>query len=210
MAIYFYRPLPSHSVANYDHHNTNISTTRSTAIGSLCHDTKSLLPELFTGYNDLDLTLKLLSLLSPEAEPSRHNNNWLLFQFYFPFDDFSQSTACIANRSGECSSTLLDKLWYTYSYIYKTTTTICYRIYIFLNSRHKSISVITMCQAYYYSFCINSLISYTWFYYSQHTAVIDTFGVCICSSLINYLGYFLCEFLPIYHLPVSNWCWQWR
>ena len=31
--------------------------------------------------------------------------------------DFSQSVACIATRFEECSSTLLDKLWYLYSYI---------------------------------------------------------------------------------------------
>ena len=49
----------------------------------------------------------------------------------------SQSTTCNATRFGECSSTLLDKLWYTYSCIYKpTTTTIHYGIYIFFNSRH--------------------------------------------------------------------------
>ena len=55
---------------------------------------------------------------------------------YYYLGNFSQSTACIASRFGECSSTMLHKLWYTYSYIYKPTTTICYGIYIFLNSRH--------------------------------------------------------------------------
>ena len=39
-----------------------------------------------------------------------------IFQYYF--HGFSLSTACIATRFGECSSTLLDKLWYLYSYIY--------------------------------------------------------------------------------------------
>ena len=52
------------------------------------------------------------------------------------FEGFSQSTACNTIRSGECSSTSLDRLWYLYSYIYKPTPTICYGIYIFLNSRH--------------------------------------------------------------------------
>ena len=40
------------------------------------------------------------------------------------FENFSQSTAYIATRFGECSLTSLDKLWYTYSYIYKLTTKI--------------------------------------------------------------------------------------
>jgi len=57
---------------------------------------------------------------------------------YSYFEDFSQSTACNAIRFGECSSTSLDRLWYLYSYIYKPTTTICYGIFIFLNSRHTS------------------------------------------------------------------------
>ena len=35
------------------------------------------------------------------------------------FDDVSQSTGCIASRFWEIVSTLLNKLWYTYSYIYK-------------------------------------------------------------------------------------------
>ena len=55
---------------------------------------------------------------------------------YFYVGYFSQSNACIATRFRECSSTLLHKLWYTYSYIYKPTTTICFGIYTFLNSHH--------------------------------------------------------------------------
>ena len=72
-------PLPSNSVANYDYNNTNILTTRSTVIDLLSHDTKSFLPEPFTGYDELDLTLELLTLLSPEAQPPRHNGNRTLF-----------------------------------------------------------------------------------------------------------------------------------
>ena len=68
-------PLPSNSVANYDHLNTNISTsTRSTVIESLRHDTESSLPEA-AHLDGLDLTLKSLTLLSPEAAPLRHNDN---------------------------------------------------------------------------------------------------------------------------------------
>ena len=67
------------------------------------------------------------------------NNLQLLIQVYFSFGDFSQSITCITTRFGECSSILLDKLWYNYSYIYKpTTTTIQYGIYRFLNARHAS------------------------------------------------------------------------
>ena len=54
--------------------------------------------------------------------------NWICSYF----GNFSQSTACNATRFGECSSTLLDRLWYTYSYIYhrasSNTTTIITRI----------------------------------------------------------------------------------
>ena len=73
----------------------------------------------------------------------------LLDWIYYYFGDFSQSTACISTRFRESSSTLLDKFWYTYSYIYKLwstysyiykpTTTIWYRICTFLNSQHTSL-----------------------------------------------------------------------
>ena len=38
--------------------------------------------------------------------------------------NFSQSNACTVSRFGECSSTLLEKLWYLYSYIYNQATII--------------------------------------------------------------------------------------
>ena len=59
-----------------------------------------------------------------------------LTRIYFYFGNFSQSIACIATRFGECSLTLLHKLWYFYSYIYhqlsSNTTTIIVTILLFV------------------------------------------------------------------------------
>ena len=54
------------------------------------------------------------------------------------FGDFSQSTACNATRFEEFSSTLLDKLWYTYSYIYKPASTTVPDIQCKFKSLHTS------------------------------------------------------------------------
>ena len=68
--------------------------------------------------------------------PSDGYSASLLTQICLYFGNYSQSTACIETRFGECSSTLFHQLWYLYSYIYKLTTTIIsYRIYLFLNSQ---------------------------------------------------------------------------
>ena len=76
--------------------------------------------------------LNLASSKNGRIDSQLPSLNWICSYF----GNFSQSTTCIATRFGEYSFTLLDKLWYTYSYIYKpTTTTIQYRLYIFLNSR---------------------------------------------------------------------------
>ena len=52
------------------------------------------------------------------------------------FGCFFQSAACIATRFGECSTTLLDRLWYLYSYIYhqasSNSTTVIIPILLFL------------------------------------------------------------------------------
>ena len=57
----------------------------------------------------------------------------LLNQIYHYFGHFSWSTACNMIRFRECSLTLLDKLWYLYSYIYKSissnTTTIIFTLF---------------------------------------------------------------------------------
>ena len=128
---------PSIAVSTYDHRITNISNEHSTVIDLLITDTKlfshTLQKRFVRSDNDLNLTQQLLVLTS-----QFDGNLRSLIQVYFSFDDFSQSTACNATRFGECSSTLLNRLWYLYSYIYKRTTTICYGIYIFLNSQHTS------------------------------------------------------------------------
>ena len=122
------------------------------------------------------------------------------------FEGFSQTTACTATSFWECSSTLLDRLWYLYSYIYEPTTIQSGNLYILNFTTYKSILVIAKHHAYYYSFCIYSLIYYKQFYYSKHIAVTNSPGVCICPFLINYLGYLFCEFHQIYHLPISGQC----
>ena len=173
--------LPSNLVGNYIHHHTNnIPNEPSTVIDSLITDTYSLLlAELLVVRSDNALELLNTFSLSPVVRNDVHSDDDNLHeQSTIGVDDFSQSIACIATRFRECGSTLLDKLWYTYSYIYKPTTTICYGIYIFLNSRHTGpfrLLPCKMCQAYY-------------------------------SFLINYLGSIVCEFHQIYHLPISGWC----
>ena len=118
--------LPSNSVANYDHHTTSISNEQSTVNSLFITDTESVSREIppSSGHDDIDLNLpqKSLRLSSPEiSPPSGHDDNNLqsLIQVYFSFGDFSQSTACVATGFGDCSSTLLDKLWYLYLYIYR-------------------------------------------------------------------------------------------
>ena len=141
--------LPSNSVGNYNNQNNNISNERSPVNSLLITDTNSLSSDAPMGHvvannfyldtislssdapaghvvaNTFSLIEESIHLSSLHA-PAGHSNYNLrsLFQIYFSFGRFSQSVACIATRFGECSSTLLDKLWYLYSYIYKPTTTI--------------------------------------------------------------------------------------
>ena len=68
--------------------------------------------------NDIISIQQLLHLLPAEGDIPNKNNQRSLDQLCFSFDDFSQSTACIITRFRECSSTLLDKRWYLYSYMY--------------------------------------------------------------------------------------------
>ena len=117
--------IPSNSVGNYNNQQQqSISNECSTVDSSLIPDTYSLSTESYCGHDDTVLNLIVDSsfndhFLSPKSLCDRS-----LTQIYFGFDYFSQSTACIATRFGECSSTLLDKLWYLYLYIYSTTTII--------------------------------------------------------------------------------------
>ena len=113
--------LPSNSVGNYNDQPKNISNERSTVDSSLITDPHSLLANAPTGHVDTGVSLlEGLLRLSLLNAPAGHSNHSLqsFFPKYFCFGCFSQSVAYIATRFGECSSTLLDKLWYLYSYIY--------------------------------------------------------------------------------------------
>ena len=75
-----------------------------------------------TGYNGHNTTLvqQLLTLLPTlTIPPTGHpgNNKKPLTKVFFSFNDFSQSAACIPTRLRECSSTLLEKLQYLYSFL---------------------------------------------------------------------------------------------
>ena len=89
----------------------SLSLIQSNSVGNynnrFDHECLAVTPSLFTDTTSLSATCPL---------PARR-----VVATDFVFGCFSQSTACIATRFGECSSTLLDKLWYTYSYIYKPT-----------------------------------------------------------------------------------------
>ena len=102
---------PSNSVANYNIQRNNIldidtNNEASTLpdygrVESLCPLLQRLTVEsLLPDYGGIDSQLPPL--------------NWICSYF----GDFSQCTACSATRFRECSSTLLDKLWYLYLYIY--------------------------------------------------------------------------------------------
>ena len=117
-------------------------------------DTESLLP---TGYGLCHKGLKPLQQLlhlSPYqfVIASTGNNKQPLIGICFSFIDFSKSTACNVIRFRECSLTLLDKLWYLYSHIYKriplNATTIVFTLLFFIvvilmpNTEHTSTSSI--------------------------------------------------------------------
>ena len=135
--------FPSNSVGNYNHHHPHLLSNERTRIvnASLIKDTYALLPGVqhtvpsANMFESLNTPISLM-LVGQHTVPSATIDLDFTEQFAIGVGDFSQSIACIATRFGECSSTLLDKLWHTYSYIYKPTTTICYGIYIFLNSQH--------------------------------------------------------------------------
>lgn len=123
---------PYITLSNYNIQHKNISYTNG----------KDLLQECLKNYCIKPLLnphQQLPTNLLQECQKSCHiglvqslNQIWSYFEY------FSQSTVCIATRFGEGNTTLLNKLWYLYSYIYKPTTTIQYRIYILLNSWYTS------------------------------------------------------------------------
>ena len=126
---------PSIAVANYNVQHTVISNKHLPidpllpAYGRIVSqptstDKKvSILPNTFGRFESL-LNLLQRSTVDPflpaygRLDPQLTSLN----QIYHYFGNFSQSTACNAIRFGECSLTSLDKLWYTYAYIYKPTT----------------------------------------------------------------------------------------
>ena len=81
------------------------------------------------------LTVETLFLITfGESATKLPPLNWI----YSYFGDFSQSTACNATRFRECSLTSLDKLWYTYSYIYQPKSTTVPNIRYKFESLHAS------------------------------------------------------------------------
>ena len=121
-------PLPYIAVANYNVQHKNMSYE---------YDRKELIRESAKGVGIKYLLSTGQQLPTDSIRKSAKGVviesvrllNWLCSKLGY----FSQSTACITTRFRECSLTLLDKLWYLYSYIYKPTT-IHYGISIFLNS----------------------------------------------------------------------------
>ena len=115
---------PSIAVANYDNQYTSMYRQLLITLTPVNHIVH-LKDEL--EYRDFESIQPLLNYyhnnhLKEELTPCDIKQP-LLYWIYYYFGDFSQSTACNAIRFGECSLTSLDKLWYTYSYIYKPTTT---------------------------------------------------------------------------------------
>mmetsp|Transcript_32062 Transcript_32062/g.32470 ORF Transcript_32062/g.32470 Transcript_32062/m.32470 type:complete len:177 (-) Transcript_32062:648-1178(-) len=110
---------PSIAVNNYSIHINNISYKQSPIepyrIQLSTTDNESPSSSIHNPYHRLSVEPYRIQL------PSL---NWMCSYF----GNFSQSTACIATRFGECSCSLLDRLWYLYSYIYRrvssNTTTI--------------------------------------------------------------------------------------
>ena len=123
---------PSNAVANYNHIQPNLlSHERSRIVNeSLFTDTytfSSMVRYTVHSDNALDsLNNTDSSSVVVLVQYTVHSEYDLDFdeRSTFGVEDFSQSFACIATRFGECSSTLLDKLWYLYLYIYSTTTII--------------------------------------------------------------------------------------
>ena len=101
-------PLPTRPLTHNNEASTVPDYWKFESLPSLLH--RSTVEPLLPDYGRID------SQLSPMI--------WICSYF----GDFFQSTACNATRFGECSSTMLDRLWYLYSYIYNlfssNTTTI--------------------------------------------------------------------------------------
>ena len=83
--------------------------------GTLSYDTTTVLPEIATA--DSKITFSSRELLSSNLEICMPDSKRrMLTSCYNYFEAYSQPTTI---RFWESSSTLLNKIWYTYSYIYK-------------------------------------------------------------------------------------------
>ena len=142
------RPLSlfsSNSVGNYNHHHPHLLSNERTRIvnASLIKDTYALLPEAqhtVPSANVFELLNTPISLLLGAQHTVSSATIDLDFneRLAIGVGDFSQPIVCIVTRFGECSSTLLDKLWYTYSYIYKHTSNTVPDIRYIFESLHAS------------------------------------------------------------------------
>ena len=131
---------PSNLVAVNNHLHPNLLSHE-----RLCIVNASLITDTYA------ISSGLIIVRSDNALDSLNNSNSLssgLFEVRFDtdfeferstaigVDGFSQSNACIATRFEECSLTMLDRLWYLYSYIYNqvssNTPTIIIPILLFI------------------------------------------------------------------------------
>ena len=137
--------FPSNSVGNYNQHHPHLlSNERTTVTALLITDTYALSPgaqqqelpsaNVFESLNDPSSLL----LEGTQHVPSTTLDLEINGRLAIGFGDYSQPTACIATRFGECSSTSLDKLWYTYSYIYIPASTTVPNIRYKFESLHAS------------------------------------------------------------------------
>ena len=124
---------PSITFANYNHQYNNMYEPFA------CGDVGTYIRKELHNPPDEESEFGYFELIQPSAN-HYHGNHlkkmncdsqrpWLDLMYYY-IRNFSQSMACIATRFGECSLTMLHKLWYNYTYIYhhaspNTATYLC-------------------------------------------------------------------------------------
>ena len=122
------------AVANYNNQYNNMYDKQSLVATKLPTFTKNYiihLKEAPKNY-DFDLIHPLLNHYQDnhlkDASDCSDIQQPRLDLMYYYIGNFSQSMVCITTKFGKCSLTMLHKLWYLYSYIYKSvlsnTTTI--------------------------------------------------------------------------------------
>ena len=136
--------LSSNSVANYNVQYKNISQKLSPIIDPLLLFFERVDSQLATTDKKgsfAPLSGEINSLLNPPQHSPVTLHSFArrvdshppsLNRIYYYSEGCSQSMACIVNRFGECCLTLLNKLWYTYSYIYKVSSnsTFYYNLFV--------------------------------------------------------------------------------